>query len=600
MLAYGELADKCILQFSHEIIVSIPSTMNSQPQVRSESGRSMVPSVAEFHAEDAIPPPHAHTENNDDDHFDDLRSYHSFQILQNVTDSVSVISHNGDFLIPDPPFENLSTLRKLAMVFLIIMTQLLTQASLSQSIVPYHYIARSFGVQDDPGEVSWMSAAFSLTVGTFILIAGRVGDLLGYKRIYIGSYINLAVWSTLAGVSKYSNSIEFFDVCRGMQGLSLAFATPNALAIIGHYFPDGKQKIFSFAMFAAVAPGGFFIGALWDALFVQRATWNWMFYIMAIVSLLISIAAYFIFPKNIGTHYPVITFDMYDPLGCTLGVVGLVLINFAFNQGPVVGWEKPYVYILLIVGILAIVAFVFSQKRVKYPLIPPLNFTIVMTLAIIAAGWSSFGIWIFYLLKFSLDILHQTPIVVAVQFAPTMIAGLCASLTTGVLVQKIPTSIIILFSTVCFTAGLILNGLRPVSQVYWIQRFLSMIITPFAMDTSFPAGQILLANALPREHQGVAGSLIATVVNYSIAIGLGVAGTVEYYTTKHGATMLQGIRNAGYTGMGFAGFAVLMALSFNAYLFWQSRRTNTNEKDVENDAYLVKDSDTDTAFPSQP
>jgi hypothetical protein len=64
--------------------------------------------------------------------------------------------------------------------------------------------------------------------------------------------------------------------------------------------------------------------------------------------------------------------------------------------------------------------------------------------------------------------------------------------------------------------------------------------------------------------------------------------------------MLQGIRNAGYTGMGFAGFAVLMALSFNAYLFWQSRRTNTNDKDVEKDAYLVKDSDTDTAFPSQP
>lgn len=558
--------------------------MNSQPQVRSESGHSFVPSLEEFQARNAISS--AQIDGNGSiagDQFEDSRSVRSFNALQSVTDSVSTMSHTGEFLTPDPLFENISTMRKLAMVFLIIMTQLLTQASLSQSIVPYHYIARSFSIENDPGEVSWMSAAFSLTVGTFILVAGRIGDLLGYKRVYICSYLNLSLWSILAGVSKYSNSIEFFDVCRGMQGLSLAFATPNSLAIIGHYFPNGKQKIFAFAMFAAVAPGGFYIGALWDALFVHRATWNWMFYTMSIVAFLLAISAHFIFPKNIGNHYPEITFEMFDPIGSTLGVIGLVLVNFAFNQGPVVGWEKPYVYILLIVGILFIAAFGFAQKRVKYPLIPPLNFTIMVTLAIIAAGWSSFGIWIFYLLKFSLDVLNQTPIVVAVQFTPTMIAGLCASLTTGVLVQKVPTSLIILGSTICFTAGLVLNGLRPVSQVYWIQRFLSLIITPFAMDTSFPAGQILLANALPREHQGVAGSLIATTVNYSIAIGLGVAGTVEYYTTKHGATMLQGIRNACYTGMGFAGFSVLMALSFNLYLFWQSKRRKT-DKDVEKSA----------------
>jgi MFS family permease len=490
----------------------------------------------------------------------------------------SLVSNNGHFLIPDPQYKDISLIRKLAFIFLIIMTQLLTQAFLSQSIIPYHYLARTFDILDNPGEVSWMSAAFSLTVGTFILIAGRFGDLLGYKNLYLFSYANLSIWSILCGIASYSHSIEFFDLCRGMQGLSFAISTPNSIALIGHYFPDGKTKIYSFSMFAAVAPAGMFIGSLWDSIFVLKSTWQWMFYISGIVSILILISAYFIIPNNIGTKYNKLTIDMFDPIGSILGVPGLILINFAFNQGPVVGWEKPYVYILLIIGVLLMILFIISEKIVKFPLIPPLNINIILTLITISAGWSSFGIWFFYLTRFSLDILNQSPIVVSIQLLPTMLSGLIASLSTGFLITKIPASLIILFAMVCFLIGSVLNAFKTVGQVYWRQRFLSLLITPFAMDTSFPAGTILLSKSLPREHQGVAGSLIATVVNYSIAIGLGIAGTVEYYTTKHGATELQGIRNAMYTGIGLSGFSIIIALFFNLYVFFCWRKTKKLEK----------------------
>ncbi|KAG0675875.1 hypothetical protein C6P42_001482 [Pichia californica] len=488
------------------------------------------------------------------------------------------------FLTPEPKYSEISTIRKLSFVSLIVITQLLTQSFLSQSIVPYHYIARTFNIENNPGEVSWMSAAFSLTVGTFILISGRFGDLLGYKKVYIFSYINAFVWCLLCGISSYSGSIEFFDVCRGMQGLSLALATPNSLALIGHYFPDGKEKIFSFALFGAVAPGGFYIGALWDSVFALRSTWQWMFYISAIVSLIIALLGYLIIPKNIGTYYPTKKIEMFDPIGSILGVSGLILINFAFNQGPVVGWEKPYVYILLIIGILLMCLFAYSQTKVKYPLIPKLNTNIIFTLLSIAAGWSSFGIWLFYLLRFSLDILKQSPIVVAIQFTPTMLSGLVASFATGIFINIVPTSLIILVAMLAFFVGNTLNAFKPVSQVYWIQRFISCIVMPFAMDTSFPAGTILLSRSLPRESQGVAGSLIATVVNYAIAIGLGIAGTVEYYTTKHGATELQGIRNAMYTGMGLAGFAIIVATIFNIFVFinWKIERQENKNDNIGN------------------
>ena len=88
-------------------------------------------------------------------------------------------------------------------------------------------------------------------------------------------------------------------------------------------------------------------------------------------------------------------------------------------------------------------------------------------------------------------------------------------------------------------------------------KFVSLLIQPIGMDMSFPAACILLSSSLPRHQQGIAGSLVSTFVNYSISIGLGFAGTVEYYTTKNKepnlSTSIFGMRNAFRMGMGLAG-----------------------------------------------
>lgn len=96
--------------------------------------------------------------------------------------------------------------------------QLLTQSSLAMSIVPQRIIGSSFGVANDPGTLSWFSAGYSLTVGTFILIAGRLGDLFGYKRFFVGGAIWMGLWSAIAGFSVWTGP-AFFAFCRAMQGV---------------------------------------------------------------------------------------------------------------------------------------------------------------------------------------------------------------------------------------------------------------------------------------------------------------------------------------------------------------------------------------------
>lgn len=79
---------------------------------------------------------------------------------------------------------------------------------------------------------------------------------------------------------------------------------------------------------------------------------------------------------------------------------------------------------------------------------------------------------------------------------------------------------------------------------------------------SFPAGTLLLSNAMPKEHQGIAASLINTVLNYSVSIALGVAGTIESQVNENGSNVLRGYRGAMYFGVGMAGSGVIISLFY--------------------------------------
>lgn len=89
---------------------------------------------------------------------------------------------------------------------------------------------------------------------------------------------------------------------------------------------------------------------------------------------------------------------------------------------------------------------------------------------------------------------------------------------------------------------------------------------------SFPSGILILSNAMPHKDQGVAGSLVNTVVNYSISMGLGIAGTVELYVSNDGEDLLKGYRGATYTGVGLAGAGAIIASCFMFVTWRESRR----------------------------
>lgn len=104
----------------------------------------------------------------------------------------------------------------------------------------------------------------------------------------------------------------------------------------------------------------------------------------------------------------------------------------------------------------------------------------------------------------------------AAYISPLAISGVVAALSTGLLLSKLRPAWVMTFALCAFLAGTILVATLPPHQIYWAQIFVTILVAPFGMDMSFPSATIVISNSVDKEHQGVAASLVNTIVSESI------------------------------------------------------------------------------------
>jgi MFS family permease len=356
------------------------------------------------------------------------------------------------------------------------------------------------------------------------------------------------------------------SIARAFQGIGPALLVPNAMALIGRTFPMGMKRNIVFSIFGAMGPTGWTTGAVFSALLAEKVWWPYCFFALTIACTLIAVFSFIIIPDSlaVGGGPPGSPPQKFDYVGTFTGVSGLILINFSLNQAPLVGWETPYTYFILIIGLLVTTFFVVVELHTDQPLIPirSLQPSAAFALACIAAGWASHGIWIYYVNRFLMVLRGVSPLLTQAQTCLVAITGTMFALSTGFLLNHMHVSTLMFLAMTVFFVGTALVAFMPVHQTYWAQTFVSTLIMPGGMNWSFPAGTILLSNAMPKEMQGKAASLVSTVVNYSIATGLGFAGTVERSINNDGTKTLESFRGAWYLGMGMAGLGMVISSFF--------------------------------------
>ncbi|KAI1376719.1 MFS general substrate transporter [Hypoxylon crocopeplum] len=406
-----------------------------------------------------------------------------------------------------------------------------------------------------PGQLVWLIAGYGLT-GTFILLAGRLGDVYGHKLIFLIGNAWFALFSLVAGLSIYTpRPYAVFLFARLMQGIGPALLVPNAVALLGVTYVPGPRKAMLFAIFGAMAPASAIISPAFTSL-LALARWPYAFFALSLVLVFTTLAGALAIPGGLSPEkgrVPMRDFEGFcaelDVLGALTGISGLVLISVSWNQASVNGWQDPYVPALLVLGILLCVIFVFVEKHARKPLIPleAISSGVTFVLAAVFCGWGCFGIYIYYVWQFYEVLRGAPPLLATAMHSPILVSGIAAAITTGIIIHRVGPAVVMALALLAFTIGTTLIATAPIDQTYWTQTFLCNLIITWGMDLSFPAATLMLSDLVSSEHQGIAASLVTTVVNYSGALALGIAGTVELHVNGGGKTAeatLKGYRGA--------------------------------------------------------
>ena len=205
-----------------------------------------------------------------------------------------------------------------------------------------------------------------------------------------------------------------------------------------------------------------------------------------------------------------------DLIPAIVGITGLVLFNFAWNHAPIVGWQSPYIIVTLILGILLFPFFIYLEVKVaRNPLLPLDVFTSdnAFVLGCVACGWSNFGVWVYYLWQILEEIRGASPLLITAYLAPLAISGMIAAITTGFLLARLRPAWVMIIALCAFLTGTILVATLPPNQTYWAQIFVTAIVAPFGMDMSFPSATLVVSDSVDKAHQGIAASLVNTVVS---------------------------------------------------------------------------------------
>ncbi|KAJ7642038.1 MFS general substrate transporter [Roridomyces roridus] len=450
--------------------------------------------------------------------------------------------------------------------------------------------------------VQWLVSAFSLSSGCFLLLFGRLADLYGRKKMYVGGTLYMGILHVGCG---FTHNITTLFVLRGLQGLGAAAFIPACLGILAHAFPPSRARSAAFATFSAGAPIGGTIGTQLGAVLTQYTTASWRstFYLLAGISLLCTIGGLLLIDADLLSTE---TDRRVDWLGAFLVTVGLVFVIFVLSQGSLAsnGWKTGYIIALLIVGVLFIALFIAWQYHLeksqsapenRHP--PPLmklsmwtrakgKFAVVQIIAFLQ--WSSFLTWNFWAQLYYENYLQLSPVHTALRLLPMTIAGLSCNLFVMLVVSRMPLVVLISCGTLLTgLAGLLFAIILP-SAPYWAYGFPAAIASVCGADFVFAAGTLFIAKvSLPHE-QSLAGGLFQTLTQFGTAFGLAIstipfdsiANSSESGGGQDGAP-LAAYQAAQWTAFGFAMFCTVLAVLFLRGVGAVGTDERRKEEDVE-------------------
>ncbi|MEO6081592.1 MAG: DHA2 family efflux MFS transporter permease subunit, partial [Umezawaea sp.] len=211
--------------------------------------------------------------------------------------------------------------------------------------------------------LAWIVNAYLIAFGGLLLLAGRLGDLIGHKRVFVLGLVVFTVASLLCGIS---TSPELLIGARFIQGVGGALSTAVTLGMIVKMFPEPKEQAKAIGVFSFVAAAGASIGLLMGGVLTQGFNWHWIFF----VNVPIGVAAVLLASRLIRTEPGIGIGEGADILGAVL-VTGAVMLGvYTIVKAETHGWVSAHTLVLGAVAVALLVGFVVRQAKAANPLLP--------------------------------------------------------------------------------------------------------------------------------------------------------------------------------------------------------------------------------------
>jgi EmrB/QacA subfamily drug resistance transporter len=414
--------------------------------------------------------------------------------------------------------------------------------------------------------LAWIINAYLVAFGGFLLLAGRLGDLFGRKRVYL---IGLAIFTGASVLCGLSFSQPMLIAARFIQGIGGAVSSAVILAMIVALFPKPDELAKAFGVFSFIASAGAAIGLLAGGLITQAVSWHWIFF----VNLPIGVATAVLSIRLLASDRGIGVEKGVDVLGALLVTVALMLGVYAIVQSSDYGLGSFRTLSLGAVALALLAAFIVRQARTRNPILPLRIFSSRKLSAanVVQALMSSAFLGFFFVASLDLQrVLGYGPMAIGLAFLPVaVVMGLFSVRFSALLINRFGPLAVLVSGQVVIVAALAMLGFGPAHPVYAIHLMVPLALLGLGGGLSFPSLTIIaMADARPHD-AGLASGLLNTTGQVGGALGLAVLATLAGARTLNliqggvgtTAALAGGYHLAWLVGAGTIGLTLALTLS---------------------------------------
>jgi EmrB/QacA subfamily drug resistance transporter len=440
--------------------------------------------------------------------------------------------------------------------------------------------------------LQWVISAYAILFGGTLLLGGRLADLLGRRRLFIGGLAVFAASSLLCGIAWSESSLIAF---RAVQGLGGALLAPAALSLLMTTFAEGRERNLALGIYASASGSGAAAGVLLGGVLTSYLSWSWIFFI----NVPIGVAAIALAPFLLKESRADVAHRHFDFPGAASITAGLMLLVYATTRTATNGWGDPETLGLYGAAAVLVLAFVLIELRSPSPLLPLRIFRLrsltAANIGMAIVGTVAFSEF-FLLTLYLQDVLHYSAIQSGAAFVAFALTVVVVSNVAQVVVGRFgagPT----------LTAGLVASAVSvgmltrlPVEGHYFWDLFPWFVLGGAGMGLSFVPVTIAGLAGVERSDAGVASGLINTSRQIGGAIGLATVSAIaatstSNYVETHAAVTASspaaldhGFQTALYVLTG-----LLIVGAFIAGALLRSGPIRTEAVPVEDDIVLLKE-----------